>query len=92
LTLDCEFGKTYDRERVGAETPILFYYCGIVREGFGMLEIEINYIRDNYYTKKIYEIAEDLGVHEKTIDRYAKKLGLRKKFDWTIEEIECYDK
>ena len=43
-----------------------------------MLEIEINYIRDNYRIKKINEIADDLGVTENTILRYGKMLGIEK--------------
>jgi predicted transcriptional regulator len=44
-----------------------------------MLEIEINYIRDNYRIMKIKDIADDLGVCEGTIRYHAEKLGIEKK-------------
>jgi transposase len=53
-----------------------------------MLEIEINYIRDNYRMMTREELSDHLGVSTSTIRYYIEKLNLEgKKKEWTIEEI-----
>jgi hypothetical protein len=52
-----------------------------------MLEIEINYIRDNY-KDNVYELACELCIPFRLVKYIVKNLGLQINFKWEHEEIE----